>query len=176
MKNLEIKARCKDHAAAVKALKNLNAEYKGVLRQRDVYFRVDSGRLKLRSINGSEHQLIYYRRPDKKSARYSNYFLEMIRRPVEAEKLLQQSLGKLVTVNKTRKLYIYENVRIHLDTVRGLGGFIEIEVVCKTAGETRLAAKKMKMLLKELGIRHNDHIRYSYSDLIMQNKTKQKIK
>lgn len=170
MKNLEIKARCKDHIAAVKALKNLNAEYKGVLRQRDVYFRVDSGRLKLRSINGSEHQLIYYRRSDKREARYSSYFIEQIRYPKVTEKLLRESLGVLVTVNKRRVLYLYENVRIHLDNVNGLGRFLEIEIVCSTKKETIATTTKMKMLKKEIGIKAKDLIGDSYSDMLLSRK------
>ena len=176
MKNLEIKAKCTGHFAAISALRKLNAENKGILKQRDVYFRISPGRLKLRSINREEHQLIYYRRPDRKSARFSNYFLEKIRYPGRTEKILGNSLGKLVTVNKKRVLYIYENVRIHLDTVGGLGKFIEIEIVCKTASDTRSAAKKMKMLTKVLGIKYKDHIKVSYSDMILFKKTKQKIK
>lgn len=167
MKNLEIKAKCIDHSTAISALRKLNAEYKGILNQRDVYFKVSSGRLKLRSINRAEYQLIYYRRPDRKSARYSNYFLEKIRHPVETEKLLGYALGKLVTVNKKRVLYIYENVRIHLDTIRGLGKFIEIEVVCRTANETKMASIKMKMLTKALGLKSKDKISVSYSDILL---------
>ncbi len=166
MKNLEIKSKCSDHSAAVSALRKLNAKYNGILKQRDVYFKVSPGRLKLRSINRVEHQLIYYRRPDRKSARYSNYFLEKIRYPVETEKLLGDSLGKLITVNKKRVLYIYENVRIHLDTIRGLGKFIEIEVVCRTANETKMAASKMQMLTKALGIKQKDRVSESYSDIL----------
>lgn len=170
MKNLEIKAKCIDHSAAITALRKLNAEYNGILKQRDVYFKVSPGRLKLRSVNGFEHQLIYYRRLDKKSARYSNYFLEKVKFPEEAEKLLSDSLGKLVTVNKKRILYIYENVRIHLDTVRTLGKFIEIEVVCRTENESKTAAGKMRMLINALGLKRKDNLGNSYSDMLLTKK------
>ena len=37
--------------------------------------------------------------------------------------------GVSVSVRKQREVWLYQNARIHLDRVRGLGDFVEIEVV-----------------------------------------------
>ena len=49
--NIEIKARCNDLEAIQKILTSGNAEFKGTDRQIDSYFKVNSGRLKLREGN-----------------------------------------------------------------------------------------------------------------------------
>ena len=54
MKNLELKVKCTDHRASLKAVKLLGAESAGILNQRDVYFNLSPVRLKLRSINNNE--------------------------------------------------------------------------------------------------------------------------
>ena len=45
------------------------------------------------------------------------------------KRLLGRMLGPRACVRKRREVWLYENARIHLDTVEGLGRFIEIEVV-----------------------------------------------
>jgi len=44
-------------------------------------------------------------------------------------RLLERMLGLRACVRKWREVWLYKNARIHLDTVEGLGRFIEIEVV-----------------------------------------------
>ena len=40
---------------------------------------------------------------------------------------LDAALGTTVVVAKRRRLFIWEDVRIHLDEVEGLGTFVELE-------------------------------------------------
>jgi predicted adenylyl cyclase CyaB len=170
LKNLELKAKYEDHRAAKKILKELNASYRGVLIQRDVYFNIPKGRLKLRSINNTSHELIYYNRADVKGKRLSFYFIEKIAHPEKTEKLLTEIQGKLVTVRKRRLLYIFENVRIHLDTVNGLGKFIELEAVIKTKKDAEGAKGKLNMLIRKLNISRSNTIAGSYSGLMLAKK------
>ena len=48
-------------------------------------------------------------------------------------------LGAQGCVRKRREVWLYRNARIHLDTVEGLGQFIEIEVVVKEGNVSRPA-------------------------------------
>lgn len=100
-----------------------------VLRQRDVYFNVERGRLKLRTINEKNSELIYYRRPDVCGPKGSDYR----RIPVFSKKIVTGVLKKLFgvkgVVDKHRTLFMFNGSRIHLDRVAGLGDFLEIEVV-----------------------------------------------
>ena len=72
-------------------------------------------------------------------------------------------LGAQGCVRKRREVWLYKNARIHLDTVEGLGRFIEIEVVV-TEGMPQARAL-MKELREVLGISAKDLIAGSYGEL-----------
>lgn len=166
MRNLELKVKCNDHTAALSAVKILNANYEGILKQQDVYFDLTPGRLKLRSINNAQHQLIYYKRSNRASAKFSNYYIAEITHPKRVERLLKEIYGIKVIVSKTRKLYLWENVRIHIDSVITLGKFIEFEIVCNTKKEEKESHAKMKFLKKIFNISESNILRSSYSDML----------
>jgi len=63
-RNVELKAADPDPARSLAACRELGAEDKGVLRQRDTYFRTRAGRLKLREEEPGGAVLIQYDRPD----------------------------------------------------------------------------------------------------------------
>ena len=168
MRNLELKIKCKDHTSALSAVKKLSAKYEGILKQRDVYFNLSPGRLKLRSINNERFELIFYKRLNRASAKFSNYYISEITHPKRVEKLLKEILGIKITINKTRKLYLWENVRIHFDTVNKLGKFIEFEIVCKTTRDENESREKMKYLKKIFNISKGDVLRSSYSDMLIK--------
>jgi adenylate cyclase, class 2 len=168
MKNLEIKAKCKDFNCSKQAIKNIGAIYNGVLNQTDIYFQVKQGRLKMRIINNNRYEIIYYQRANSKTERYSNYEIVNLKNGKELLSLLTRSLNILCEVKKKRELYIYENVRIHLDTVEKLGKFIEFEIVCKSKTDEKEAPGKMKFLKKKFEIRKENLVKYSYSDIIFK--------
>jgi len=122
--NLELKARISSMPEAVHAAKDLRLRSQKILHQRDVYYHVLHGRLKLRTINTCAAELIFYNRPDKKDCRYSNYFVLPVSNPKLTNSLCATAFGQKVVVEKKRRLYLYKNARIHLDDVCGLGTFI----------------------------------------------------
>ena len=69
MRNVELKARRLDPARDRRICTTLGAAFKGRLRQRDTYFNVRSGRLKLRDQAPGRAELITYVRPDRSRAR-----------------------------------------------------------------------------------------------------------
>jgi predicted adenylyl cyclase CyaB len=77
-------------------------------------------------------------------------------------------LGIKVVVDKKRILYYYKNARIHVDTVKDLGNFMEIEVEVKKGDKQ--AETLMKELLEYLQIPKSDFIKNSYSDLLLKKK------
>jgi len=167
MKNIELKFRCKDFIHALKAVKILSAINKGVLKQTDIYFNIKPGRIKLRTINKTEHQLVYYKRANFKSARVSNYFIEEINHPNRVKNILESIYGIKAVVIKKRRLYLYKNCRIHIDEVNGLGKFIEFEVVCLNIADEQNASRLMDFMKREFKVITNNIIKNSYSDLII---------
>ena len=66
--NIEIKAKCSDHGRIRSILKSKNADFKGLDHQIDTYFKVNSGRLKLREGNLENH-LIFYDRVNQEASK-----------------------------------------------------------------------------------------------------------
>ena len=165
MKNLEIKAKYSDLKTAMKIAEEIGAEYQGILDQEDIYFKISPGRLKLRIINNTDTELIYYKRANVKTARESEYEIFKVKNGKELLAVLKSILPINIIVKKRRELYIYENVRIHLDTVKRLGKFLEFEAVCKNKKEMSEAKGKLKKLIRNFNIKKDGLIKLSYSDL-----------
>ena len=127
--NVEIKARDADPAATAGRCEALGAVDRGVLEQRDTYFAGRHGRLKLREEDGPAAELIAYRRPDAAEAEESASSGRRSQTPALLREALDAALGETVVVVKRRRLFVWENVRIHLDDVEGLGTFIELEAL-----------------------------------------------
>ncbi len=175
--NIEIKARCDDPAAVRTTLLRMGARMLGPDRQIDTYFRVPHGRLKLRE-GLIENNLIFYAREDTQGPKRSDVILYGTRPSSDLKALLTAALGTLVAVEKRREIYFVavaglgldgiENVKIHLDSVDGLGSFVEIEAIDLdgTIGPERLRAQ-CEYLIDRLGIRAADLLADSYSDLIL---------
>jgi adenylate cyclase, class 2 len=119
--NLELKARDLDPARSLGTCESLGAEDLGMLFQRDTYFKVQQGRLKLREEPGVEAHLIAYERPDLPDQKESRYRIVPTRYPDELRDALSTALGIWIVVSKARRLFILDGIRIHLDRLTSLG-------------------------------------------------------
>ena len=164
-RNVELKALDPDPVRSLATCRELGAEDRGVLRQRDTYFRTRSGRLKLREEEPGGATLIQYDRPDEASARESRYRLARVDDPGELRASLDAALGTLVVVEKERHLLLWEGVRIHLDTVAGLGSFVELEGVAPPDSDLSAEREKVARLQQALGIA--EVLTDSYSDRLL---------
>lgn len=171
MRNVELKARDPDPARSLDCALALGAEDRGEIRQRDTYFTRARGRLKLREqeTGGSPlwDELIEYSRPDSPRARTSAYRRVPVADAEPLREALDAAYGTLVTVAKTRRLLLWEGVRIHLDEVEGLGSYLEIEAVADVDSDLSAERDKVERLRAELGIEDADLIADSYSDLLL---------
>ncbi len=168
--NVELKARCPDPARVRRVLEAAGAEFRGLDRQRDVYYRVPDGRLKLRR-GTIERSLIHYRRGDTAEVKRSEVTLarlEALASPeLDAiEAALAAALGVATTVEKAREIRFVGNVKFHLDEVPGLGAFVEIEAIDLdgSRGEAALRAQCDEWRAR-LAIAEEDLVARSYSDL-----------
>jgi predicted adenylyl cyclase CyaB len=165
-RNLELKARYADLDAAAALLRDLGARDTGVELQLDTYFRVPAGRLKLREIDGQETVLIGYMRPDEGGARTSNYQLVPVDDAAAMKAVLTDTLGVRGVVAKRRHIWLWQNVRIHLDDVTGLGTFVEFEAVITSPADEAAAPAQLDRLAHLLAINPDDRIAPSYADLL----------
>jgi predicted adenylyl cyclase CyaB len=167
-RNLELKARCADHAHAETVLGELGATREWSLRQVDTYFVAPRGRLKLREQEGrAVAELIAYDRPNEAAVRASDYQLVAVPDPAALKSALARALGIRVVVAKQRTLWMWHNVRIHLDRVESLGTFLEFEAVLASPDEPDGPSReRLDQLTRVLRIRDEDRIAVSYSDLL----------
>lgn len=164
--NIEIKAHCANPQAIRNILRSHNADFRGTDRQIDTYFKVNHGRLKLRE-GQIENYLVYYEREDQKRPKQSDVILCPSVPNVSLKEILAKSLGVLVVVEKQREIYFIDNVKFHLDTVKHLGSFVEIEAIDRdgAVGKDRLFAQ-CQFFLELFNIPPEDLVSGSYSDLL----------
>jgi homotetrameric cytidine deaminase len=166
-RNVELKATDPDPARSLEVCRGLGADDRGVLRQRDTYFRVPSGRLKLREEEPGGASLVQYDRVDAAEARESRYRLVPVSDPTETRAALEAALGTLAVVEKERHLLMWQGVRIHLDDVVGLGSFIELEGVAEATSDLLGELEKVTQLTEALEIAPERILRTSYSDQVL---------
>lgn len=160
--NLELKIKVDSHAKLLRLLNKMNAEFEGLLIQKDIYYKVKKGLLKLR-VEGGTYTLIKYLR-DEKGKRWSNYELLKLegRNP---EKYLCDILEVATVVEKKRKLYLHNNTRIHLDEIKRLGKFLELETLL--TGNRHDAQKRFNETVELLELDLSNQIRSSYKTLLL---------
>lgn len=164
---VEFKARCADPAETFGRISQVGARHQGRDHQIDTYFDVADGRMKLRR-GTIETTLIHYRRDDRSGPKDSQVTLHT---PADGHSLLEvlrAGLDVLVVVDKHRDIFWCENVKLHVDQVTGLGGFLEVEAIDHdgTIGREQLQHQCLQWL-DELGVGHDDLVSHSYSDLLL---------
>ena len=149
--------------------RSLSSEDHGVLVQRDTYFYVPKGRLKLREQEGDTAHLIAYERPDEIAPRESRYRIVAVADPEGIKAALSAALGVRTVVAKERRLFLWKSVRIHLDQVEGLGSFIEFEAVAPPDSDLLREQGQVEFLRETFEIDERDLIAASYSDLALSS-------
>lgn len=151
-------------------LKNENATFIGKDFQIDTYFKVQKGRLKIRKGN-IENKLIYYERDNRLDSKKSEALLIDLNKSKYLENIIKKTHDVLIEVEKNREIYLIENVKFHIDEVRDLGRFIEIEAISE---DNRIPLEKIKeqcdYYKNKFKINNSELIKNSYSDMLLNKK------
>lgn len=168
MKNIELKIVLSNPEAVILNLKTIKARFIGKIKQIDIYYNCQKGRLKLREINGKSSELIFYQRPDTKKSKVSDYQVLPIKisQVKNIKHILSQAMGEKIIVKKERNLWLYKNTRIHIDKVKNIGNYLELETVVKKG--ILSAKKEHQEVIDLLGISKTKKIDVSYSDLLLK--------
>lgn len=144
----------------------MGARYLGRDHQIDTYYQASHGRLKLRRGN-IENALIAYSRENVREPKLSDVQLYKTNDAAALQDILDRTLETHVVVDKIRDIYFIGNVKFHVDEVKGLGSFAEIEAIddSDTRSEADLR-KQVRQYMKFLGITQEDLLTSSYSDMI----------
>ncbi|CAK1587559.1 unnamed protein product [Parnassius mnemosyne] len=171
MRNVEIKAKVHDVEKICKIAEELSGAPCTVIHQDDIFYKVNNGRLKMRNFPDSSAVLVRYSRVDEGGPKLSDYeLLEFSASDSDKAKLLDEMLQKCLGIRgrviKERKLYLVGQTRIHVDTVRNLGSFMELEVVLKpeqTLEEGQAIARDLQI---KLDVMDEDLLECAYMDLL----------
>lgn len=169
-RNIEIKARIKSVEALTPKVAAIADKGPIEITQDDMFFRCETGRLKLRAFSKEEGELIFYRRANQQGPKESFY----LRSPTSAPETLRESLslayGQAGRVQKHRTLFLVGRTRVHLDKVEGLGHFLELEVVLDEGEPSEVGSQEAHELMAKLGVEPAQLIEGAYVDLIAQRR------
>jgi len=164
--NLELKIKLDNPGNIYKRIELIKAEYISEFQQVDVYYKNEKFRLKLRLENGSQ-TLIKYLRNEKEGERWSHYELISLAGN-DVRKYLADILDEDVVVEKIRRFYMYDNTRIHIDNVKYLGFFLELETLVINGKED--AIKRYNKVVNLLTLENEIEIKKSYMDLMRERR------
>jgi adenylate cyclase class IV len=168
--NIEVKAKVRDWERQCSAAGELAGSPPETVDQVDTFFQVNAGRFKLREITPARGELIFYRRDDELGPTLSDYSISNTHEPGKLRDTLSLAMSICGEVRKKRLVYLSEKfggqTRIHLDEVKGLGQFIELEVVLQPGQSPEDGTRIAGEFRTALDIRDEDLIELAYFDLL----------
>ena len=90
------------------------------------------------------------------------------RQPHLLREALSQAYGQVGRVEKHRTLFIVGRTRVHLDQVKHLGHFLELEVVLQEGESPEAGVQEAHKLMARLGVEPSQLIEDAYVDLLAQ--------
>ncbi|MEM9373551.1 MAG: class IV adenylate cyclase [Planctomycetota bacterium] len=177
MKNIEYKAELRDPELARAIARQIGAYEVVRVRQTDTYYKVTTGRVKKREAVAIDRavatpepvEYIVYDRPDRVETRISDF--SVLTEQEMRARFGQADLPVWLTVSKTRELWMWKSVRIHLDQVEDLGWFFELESLVARADLEEEAARHAEHLRATFLPALGEGVSTSYSDLLDQHRT-----
>jgi predicted adenylyl cyclase CyaB len=166
VRNVEIKARVTDPTRLEERLAQLKVDSVHELHQVDTFFCVPSGRLKLRELGDGAAELIHYHRADRSDAKLSDYERVAVPDAHRMRAVLTRALGVRGTVTKNRTVMLVGKTRVHVDTVEGLGRFLELEVVLDESDTIAAGEATAATMMRLLELPASSLISAAYIDLL----------
>lgn len=167
-RNVEIKARIDSVESLMPVVAAFASEGPVEIVQDDTFFTCDNGRMKLRAYSDTEGELIFYRRANQHGPKQSFYLRSPTSSPETLREAMSQAYGLAGRVHKHRILFMAGRTRIHLDRVKNLGHFLELEVVLDEGESVEVGIQTAHDLMDKLGIQTCQLVEGAYVDLLMQ--------
>jgi adenylate cyclase class IV len=167
-RNIELKATDPDPSASLEICRALGAEDRGTIAQRDTYFEVAHGGLKLREEQPGHPHLIQFERASEPQQRESRYRIIEVSDGAALCAALTAAIGIRGVVAKRRHLLLWQSVRIHLDEVEQLGRFIELEAVAPPDSDLAHEYRLVAELRDALGIIDKRLVALGYAAQLLQ--------
>jgi len=165
-RNIEIKARIESIQTLIPRASAISNDGPIEIRQDDTFFACINGRLKLRAFSETEGELIFYRRANQSGPKESYYVRTPTTSPASLREALTQAYGQTGRVQKRRTLFLTGRTRIHLDEVKDLGHFLELEVVLGEGESADSGIEEAHSLMAKLGVEPSQLVKEAYVDLL----------
>ena len=176
MRNIEIKLCRPDDLTDSRfsvLLTEMGARHVWDRHQSDTFWHTRSGWLKLREVSGDEAvdvaaELIGYQRSTGTTdARPSDYHISKIADPHSLKAALDSTLGRIETVEKTRALWLWKQTRVHLDEVKHLGAYVELETVLADIDEEE-GRGQLQECLSQLQLNGAQRLATPYLEILLE--------
>jgi predicted adenylyl cyclase CyaB len=172
---VEIKYRIKDKSKLIAKLNLLGARFISKTHQQDIYYSPAKGK---RFIN-SNPRLRIRKNMTKGTARLEYHINQGLYTGIEKEvtisdgdmmKLILKNLDfkEETIVDKIRNSYKYRQFNFDLDIVKGVGTFLEIELL--DPADKRKAIAKIKELEKDLNLTAENYCKDRYLNMVLKKK------
>jgi predicted adenylyl cyclase CyaB len=102
--------------------------------------------------------------------RPSSYRIVAIEDGASLRAALRESLGERGVVVKRRHLFLWRDVRIHLDDVEGLGSFLELEAVAPADSDLTHEYQLVAELRDAFGIADELLCAHGYADQLLSGR------
>jgi predicted adenylyl cyclase CyaB len=166
-RNIECKASDPDPPASLEVCRALGAQDRGIISQRDTYFAVAHGGLKLREEQPGRPHLVQFERASEPQQRESRYRIVEVGDGEALCAALAATIGILGVVVKRRHLLLWQSVRIHLDEVEQLGTFVELEAVAPPESDLAHEHRLVAELRDALGITDDRLVARGYAEQLL---------
>lgn len=168
-RNIEIKAHIESVQSLLPKVAAIASEGPIEIVQDDTFFPCQNGRLKLRAFSEEDGELIFYRRANQHGPKECFYLRSPTSTPDALRESLSQAYGQCGRIQKHRTLFLVGRTRVHLDNVKGLGNFLELEVVLEEGESAEVGGREAHNLMARLGIESSQLIEGAYVDLLVQS-------
>ena len=187
MVEVEIKLRISSCESIANKLTELGFNKSQILKETDVYFngvdrdfRESGEALRLRMIESLDGTAVIADRVGEplieltyKGPRLDDVSMSRIEHQVQIEDfetmntiLLNLGYKPVLPVNKIRREFFSEEMAACLDTVEGLGDFLELEIIVDDESQREVALNKIEGVLNALGFKISDTITVSYLSML----------
>lgn len=171
MIEIEVKARA-DHKHAKELLLGMGARFIGVQNHCDTYFNAPhrdfaetDEALRIRSVDG--RSVLTYKGKKLNTVSKTREEFETEVDGMNARSILL-ALGfyEAGVVRKTREIFSFKELTICLDSVKGIGEFMEVEITAES--DIEFHNERIFAFLEKFGIREKDSIRTSYLEMVLE--------
>jgi adenylate cyclase class 2 len=176
MYEVELKVRA-DHEPVRERLAELDAEPQGIVEQVDTYYdhpvrdfaeTDEAFRIRRETDDEGEAARVTYKGPliEAASKTREEWETGVDDGATMASILEELGFSPAATVEKVRERFAYDGYTVTLDSVAGLGEYVEVETESEAVEPAREGAVE---LLSELGLDADDQIRTSYLGLLLED-------